>query len=408
MPTEKVEIGFELAPTVGPFFTLDDPLKGQLDNVDYYLVGFAYYDVTSYVKEISLARGKNNNLDAISAADFVVSLDNRTRAFDPEYASSPFVGNILPKRAVRYYIDGVQQFQGVIDDWNFVYTPNGDAIASFVASDGFVYLNNQTLAAGTATAQLSGARVNAILDNEFVQWPSESRDIDTGIASLGADVIPEDQNVLAYLQTVERSEQGLFFISKDGTAVFRDRADVRTSEDIATFSNNGSGIEYLDLLIGYGSEDLANEAVVESDVTMTTVTATDEASQEEYGIFNTTLTGLLNDSNDDLISIAGLLIKKYSQPVYRFDQLTVRLNSLTSLQTADVIGLELGDTVLVSFTPSNTPPAIEKYATVIRINHTVDVSGEHLVTLGLATQNFTYLILDDLAFGRLDQGALSF
>lgn len=408
MPTEKVEIGFDLVLPTGPFFTLDDPIKGQLNNVSYTLAGFQYYDVTSYVKEISLARGKNNNLDAISAGDFVVSLDNRTRAFDPEFDSSPFAGNILPKRVVRYSVDNVQQFQGVIDDWNFVYTPNGDAIASFVASDGFVYLNNQTLSAGTATAQLSGARINTILDNEFVQWPSDNRDIDSGVATLGADVIAEDQNVLAYLQTVERSEQGLFFISKTGVATFRDRRDVSTSENIITFSNNGSGVEYQDLLIGYGSEDLANEVVVGSDVTATTVTATDEASQAEYGIFNTTLTGLLNNSTDDLISIAGLLIKRFSQPVYRFDQLTVRLNSLSSLQVQNVIDLELGDTVKVSFTPSNTPPAIEKYATVIRINHSVDVSGEHLVTLGLATQNFTYLILDDLAFGRLDEGALSF
>jgi hypothetical protein len=408
MPTEKVEIGFDLVLPTGPFFTLDDPVRGQLNNVDYTLAGFAYYDVTSYVKEISLARGKNNNLDAISAGDFVVQLDNRTRAFDPEYDSSPYAGNILPKRVVRYSIDGVQAFQGVIDDWNFVYTPNGDAIASFVASDGFVYLNNQTLGSATSSVQLSGARINTILDDPFVQWPTDNRDIDAGIATLGADVIPDDQNVLAYLQTVERSEQGLFFISKTGVATFRDRADVSTSDNIISFADDGSGIAYQDLLIGYGSEDLTNEAVIESDVTGTQVTATDEASQQEYGIFNTTLSGLLNNSTDDLVSIAALVIKKYSQPVYRFDQLSVRLNSLSSAEVQDVLNLELGDTVSVSFTPSEIPPAIEKYATVIRINHTVDVSGEHLVTLGLATQNFTYLILDDLAFGRLDQGALSF
>ena len=67
-------------------------------------------------------------------------------------------------------------------------------MASFVCSDGFVYLNNQTLGAGTATAQLSGARVNAILDNEFVQWPATDRDIDTGAELLGADVIADNQN----------------------------------------------------------------------------------------------------------------------------------------------------------------------------------------------------------------------
>jgi len=101
------------------------------------------------------------------------------------------------------------------------------------------------------------------------------------------------------------------------------------------------------------------------------------------------------------------LLAKYSQPVYRFSEIEIRLNDLSLADQNKVLDIELGDFVQVVFTPSNLPPAINKYAEVIRANHSVDISGEHIVTLGLNTLNFTYLILDDLIFGRLDEGSLS-
>jgi hypothetical protein len=407
MPTELVEIGFDLASPIGPFFTLDDAVKGRLDNTDFTLAGFAYYDITSYVTAIQLNRGKADDIATVSSGDFVVELNNRTRAFDPEYAASPFAGNILPKRLVRYSVNGVRQYQGVLDDWNLVYTPDGDAIAGFSASDGFVYLNNQTLGAGTATAQLSGARINAILDDPFVAWPASERSIDTGTQTLGANVVEDGQNVLSYLQQVERSELGIFFIGKDGKAVFKSRSFQPTSTGVPKFADDGTGIGYQNLQIMYGSEDLVNEVASTSVITNTEILSIDTASQEEYGIFNNTFTDLLLSTNDQVIDFNETLLRKYSDPVYRFSELEVRLNSLSLADQNKVLGLELGDIVQVVFTPSNLPPAINKFAQVIRANHAVDIAGEHIITLGLNTLNFTYLILDDTIFGKLDEGSLS-
>jgi hypothetical protein len=407
MPTQLVEIGFDLASPIGPFFTLDDPVKGRLDNTDFTLAGFAYYDITSYVTSIGLSRGKSDNIAAISSGNLVVELNNRTRAFDPEYAASPFAGNILPKRLVRYKVNGITQYQGVLDDWGLIYTPDGDAIANFDASDGFVYLNNQTLGAGTATAQLAGARINAILDDPFVGWPAGERSIDTGTTTLGANVVDDGQNVLSYLQQVEQSELGLFFIGKDGKAVFKARTYAPSSAGVPKFADDGTGIGYQNLLIAYGSEDLVNEVASTSVITDTEVLSIDTASQEEYGIFNNTFTDLLLSTTDQVIDFNATLLKKYSDPVYRFSELEVRLNSLSLADQNKVLALELGDIVQVVFTPSNLPPAINKYAQVIRANHSVDIAGEHIVTLGLNTLNFTYLILDDTFFGKLDEGSLS-
>jgi hypothetical protein len=407
MPEQLVQIGFDLASPIGPFFTLDDSIKGRLDNTEFTLAGFAYYDITNYVTGISLARGKSDNIESISSGNLVVELNNRSRAFDPEYDASPFEGNILPKRQVRYLVNGIIQYQGVLDDWGLQYTPDGDAIANFVASDGFVYLNNQTLGAGTATAQTSGARINAILDDPFVQWPESERDIATGDTTLGANVVEDGQNVLAYLQQVEQSELGIFFIGKDGKAIFRNRNTAPLLSGIPKFSDDGTGIGYQNLVISYGSEDLVNEVASTSVITSTEILSVDGVSQEEYGIFNNTFSDLLLSTDEQVIDFNSTLLGRYSQPIYRFAELESRLNSLSLENQNKLLGVELGDFVQVVFTPSNIPPAINKFAQVIRINHSVDLQGEHLVTFGLNTLNFTYLILDDTIFGKLDEGSLS-
>jgi hypothetical protein len=407
MLTEKVEIGFDLVLPTGPFFTLDDAIKGQLDNTLYPLAGFQYYDITEYVTDVSVRRGKSDYIANISSGELVVTLNNLNRYFDPLFAASPFFGNIKPKRVVRYSINGVQAYQGVIDDWNLDYNIDGEALASFSASDGFVYLNNQTLPTFTATAQLSGARINAILDNEFVLWPSDQRDIDSGTTTFGADVIPDNQNVLQYLQQAELSELGLLFIGKTGTLIYRDRSHIAATSGLVSFADDGTGIGYSNMIISYGSENLINEVVANSIITTTELTASDLASQGEYGIFNQTYSDLLLSTDAQVESFATTILAKYSEPVYSFKEVEVRLNELDSADLLAVLNLELGDFVQVTFTPSNVPPAIIRFAQIIRLTHNVDVSGDHVMTFGLDTLNFTYLVLDDTVFGRLDEGALA-
>lgn len=402
MPTQKVEIGFDLVGAGGPFLLLDDPIAGQLDNSDWVLGGTIFIDITNKVRSIDISRGKSNDISTFSSGEAIVSLNNRDRAFDPTYAASPYYGNIIPKRDVRISTNDILQYVGTVDDWNLEYSTDGDAVATFVTSDGFNLLNNQTLAGGTATPQFSGERINAILSDPSVEWPLTTRAIDTGSAYLGADVIASDTNVLAYLQEVEQSELGRFFIGKNGYAVFQDRTVAPSSVGLVNLTDNGTGIKYEDLTVMYGSENLANEIVVSSKITTSTVTAIDTDSQAAYGIFNLTLPDLLIANDEELTNLATYLAAKYSQPEYRFDSLNVRLTKQTLDNQNLVLGLELGDVVKVTFTPSGVPPAIVKYAEIIRINHSVDVAGEHIVNFGLSTVDLTYLVLDDPVFGMLD------
>jgi hypothetical protein len=405
IPRPTVEIGFDLVGANANLLTLDNPVKGKLDDPAYPLGGQIFYDVTDKVKSIATRRGKNRQLDEFDGGLANVVFDNNDRTFDPEYVNSPYYGQIIPKRAIRIFSGGNPVFQGVIDDWNLNYDPGGFSEASAAASDAFTLFNTQTLPAGTATAQKSGQRVNAILDLPDVNWSTQEREIETGLTSLGADVYEQDTNVLEYLRTVARTEPGNLFIARDGKVVFTDRNAAPTSGEV-TLSDDGTGIPYQGMKVVYGSELLYNEIVIGS-LAAGTVVARDTASIADYGVLNLTQTGLLMSDPTYVQNLAIYYASKYSQPEYRFESVDIVIDELSDEQQQAILGLEIADFVTIKFTPNGIAPAIEKIAEIIRIDD--DITPEsHVVSLGFATLDYFLLVLDDPEFGRLDIGALAF
>lgn len=401
IPIPLVEIGFDIVGTNAPFLTLDDPTKGKLDDSNYPLSGSIFYDVTDKVKGITTRRGKNRQLDEFDPGLANITLDNNDRTFDPENPNSPFAGQIVPKRAIRISSGGRRIFTGVIDDWNLEYSPGGDSEAQAASSDAFTLFNTQTLPAGTATAQKAGARVNAILDLPDVDWPSDARSIETGLTDLGADVFPEDGNVLEYLRTVAKSEPGNLFMSAEGHVVFSDRSPNSDGSNIV-FSDDGTGIPYQGLKVVYGSELLYNEIVLGSQFAGTFI-AQDPTSIGQYGVLNLTQTDLLTADATYLETLSAYYAIKYSQPEYRFESLEIILDELTVEEQNQILGLEISDYVTIKFTPNGIPPAINKVAEVIRIDHDISPVA-HIVSIGFATVDKGFWTLSDGIFGRLSAG----
>lgn len=400
--TEKVEIGFDLTTAGGPFLTLNDAVAGKLDDPAWPLGGLFFYDITPRVRSYSIRRGKSRQLDTFQAGVASVVLNNNDRAFDPTFAASPFYGQVVPKREIRISSNGVVQYKGLIDDWNLDYAPQGDSTALAAASDGFSQLANQTLTGGTATLQLTGARINSILSSADVEWPAETRTIDSGEIYLGADVIPADANALNYLQTIERSENGRFFIGKNGYIVYKDQNGVQPSgATMVTLADDSTGIKYTGMQVVYGSELLYNQVVASSIVAGGTAIANDTDSQQAYGVQTLTYTDLLSAYNADVDALAVSLVKQYSAPEFRFEAVTINLDEVTTSEANQVLALEIGSVCNIKFTPNGIAPAIQKYAEVISISHSADVR-KHSITLGFSTLDYIGLILDDSVFGKLD------
>lgn len=401
MTTPKVEVGFDLTDAgTGPFFRLDDPVKGRLDIISYVLGGTLFYDVTDDVRSISVERGKNRRVDEFDAGLANVVFNNHDRSYDPQNIASPYATQIIPKREIKITVNGEPVFFGIVDDWNFQYDITGDSTASAAASDATTSFNLSTLSAGTSVVETSGARVNAILDD--INWPSTARAVDTGAMELGADVIEEGTNALDYLRTVEKSEPGLLFIDAQGRVAFRDRL-VAPAGSVVAFTDDGTGIPYTAMQVQYGSELLYNEVILSSVITSSTAIAFDTESIDEYGSFTLQQQDLLVNNDTDLIDLAVWLASKYSAPEYRFEAIDVILNDLTPEQKTELLQLEMGDPVVIKFTPNKVGAQIVKYAQIIRISHSIE-PGVHQMSFGFATLDFTTLVLNDAVFGRLDSG----
>lgn len=403
IPTPKVEVGFDLTDSpIGPFFALDDPVRGVLDNTAYTLGGTIFVDITESVRTINISRGRGRLFDNYQSGACNVELNNHDRTFDPLYELSPYAGNIIPRREIRVSSGGERQFTGWIEDWDMSYTPDGDSTTLAKANDALYIFAGQAVSAGTPTEQLTGSRINAILDE--VGWANDLRQIDDGLATLGTQPLEDSKNALVHLQDVSSSDPGEFFVGKSGSAIFLDRGTYPTSTDTTLFSKT-NGIPFTNLEVVYGSELLYNEITV-SRLGGGEVVATDSSSIGEYGRRSLEVSELLIADDADLFDYATTFITKYSQPDYRFDSFEIELSKITPTQQAEVLALELGSIVQVEFEPNDIPPSIDRYLKVIRIDHRV-TSREHYVVLGFGSVTDTPLILDDVAFGKLDEATLS-
>ena len=392
----------ELGAVVG--FILDDPVAGVLDNEVYTLGGTVFYDITNRMISANVSRGKSRELDRFNAGTLAITLNNNDRAFDPTFAASPFAGAIIPRREVRVTVDGEAVIDTTIDDWNFNYEPGGVSQAEIQATDNFTLLAREILATVTATPQLTGARFNAILDQDDIDWPVDKRNIDTGVSTLGADII--EGNALNYLQKVAESGQGLFFIAKNGDLVFRDRLDATpTSDTVTDFNDDGTGIPFTLTAVNFGSELLFNQAIVTSDAG--TATANNARSQLTYGTLSFELETLLS-SQEQLENLADFIVQKFGEPEYRFETIQVNLNTVGATNKAACLGLEIGDIISITFTPNDIGDPIQQFGQIIRIDHNIQTT-RHDISFSVASLDWSFLVLDDAVFGRLDENyALAF
>lgn len=404
IPDPKVEIGFDLTDSpIAPFFKLDDSVKGRLDNTEYRLAGTIFYDMTDRVKSIDIRRGKAQIFTQYPAGEADVEFDNNDRAFDPRNPSSPFAGQIIPRRELKISANDVVQFQGFVEDWDLSYTSDNNSTANAIASDVTSWFSSQFLSSFSPPEELTGARINRVLDLPGVNWPVAQRNIEAGQQLLGAYAAEEGQDALTYMNNMAASEPGSLFVTKEGHIAFRDRITAPTSADLVTFGEGGIAFDNLNVL--YGSENLYNSITLTRN-TGGTVTAVDQASIDEYGVRELAIENMHVATDADLIPIAVEYASRFSQPEYRFEAFDVYLEKLSTVDQDKVLGLEIGSVCLVRFTPNGIGDPIEQYVEVIRIEQSVNVIS-HVVSLGFSEIRYAPLVLDDAVFGKLDVGTLS-
>ncbi len=359
-----------------------------------------FTDISEFFQNYSIRRGKSRELERYQTGQASVQFENNTRAFDPTFEASPYFGQIVPKRSLRITNGTAVQFVGIVEDWNISYEPGGQSIAVCQAFDAFSLLGGINFADVSFTEELTSERVEAVLDE--INWDESRRDIQGSGATLSAATVLDDTNTLEYLNKVAQSDPGDIFISRDGDVAFRGRNLGFTSESLV-FTDAGTAIPYQTISAIYGSELLYNNVTVSSEG-VGTVVAQASDSIEIYGERDEEVETFLS-SIDQVQDLADYLVNRYGEPEFRFDGLTINLNSLSSEDRGKVLAIELAEPVLVQFTPNNISPAIQRYAKVIGVEQNVNPQDQKL-TLRLQSTQGSLFILDDTVFGRLDEDNL--
>jgi hypothetical protein len=169
-PVVKVELGLNLGQSDPFSFVLDSPTKGLLDNTEFTLGGDRFFDITDRLIGATVSRGKNQSLDRIDAGLASITVDNSDRQFDPLFPNGPYFGQLIPRRTVRVTCNSQPVFIGQIDDFDIAYAPSNQSQVRIDVSDAFSVLTNSGLDEFTPSSQLSGARVNTVLDRPELAW----------------------------------------------------------------------------------------------------------------------------------------------------------------------------------------------------------------------------------------------
>jgi hypothetical protein len=411
-PVVKVELGLNLGQSDPFSFVLDSPTRGLLDNTEFTLGGDRFFDITDRLIGTSISRGKNQSLDRIDAGVASITVDNSDRNFDPLFPNGPYFGQLIPRRTVRITCNAQPVFIGQIDDFDISYAPSNRSQVRIDVSDAFSVLTSSGLEEFTPSSQLSGARVNAVLDRPEIAWPADQREIDPGNSTMLGALVEDGTSALEYLQLVSNSEFGNLFIGKAGRVIFRQRNAVPNTPSIVfsdeVVAGEFQGIQFASVNNVFGSENLFNRISISNAAEEPLVaTASDEDSQTIFGPRSFSQTDLLVESQEQLQFLADFLLARFKEPDYRFEAVTVVMDTLTTENQDAVLDLEIGDIVQVRFEPSDIPPAIEQFCRIIGISHEWDATSKN-ITFALERLDFAIFILDNPVLGVLDQDRLAY
>jgi len=411
-PIVKVELGLNLGARDPNAFVLDNDPRGKLNSVSFTLSGDRYFDITPRLVNASIKRGKNQALNRIDAGITSITVDNSDREFDPLYENGPYFGQLVPRRSVRVSANNLPVFEGFIDDFDIQYEPGVQSVVRIESSDALSVLANSELDEFTPISQFSGERVSAVLDRPEVAWPINLRQIDTGNSIMLDNDVAQGTGTLDYLSLVAGSEFGNLFLSKEGKIVYQERNSVPNTPDVVftdeVVAGEYTGIQFADVNIVYGSENLYNSiSLSNADAIPEEVFANDIDSQIAYGPRALSQSGLLIQDPAQLQFLADYLLARYKEPAYRFETVTVVMDTLTRENQDKVLDLEIGDIILVRFEPSDIPPAIEQYCRIIGVSHDW-TPGSKNISFALERLDFALFILNDPILGELDNDRLAY
>ena len=418
LPVVGVSVDFANGPAFGNPLLLDDistPLgTGILADAPGDVV-----DVSNIALQISIRRGRNRILNKFEAGTATVILADDNGDWSAENTSSPYYGKLLPLRKIRIYADyddggGTDRYylySGYITAYNSTYGVGVEDTSKITLQcvDGFRLLNSILIdtVAGAGSPQLSGARVETLLD--VVSFPASQRLIDAGDSTMQADPGTSNRDLLGAIQLVESSEFGGFFLDAEGNATFlsRDTVSKKADETPTVFADDGSAITYNQI------EFANDDTLLVNDVTVTRLNGTsqntfDQTSIDTYFLHSGKRDGILVQTDAEALDQAQTLLVARKDTTDRIDSMTINLDDPSAVSKIVAgLNLEIFDLVNVTKTvPGGSTITKELFVQGVQHDITNNIFTTKILTAEPLIQAF---ILDSTTSqGKLDSGILSY
>lgn len=355
MPVLGVSIDWANGPAFGNPLVLDDPTS-FLDEAILADSAADVVDVSNIALRVQTKRGRNRILNKFEAGSATIVLRDDNGYFSPSNTSSPYYGKLVPLRKIRVWADYQDEvtsvttryfiFSGYITsyDTNFVRGFEDTSTVTLQCVDGFRLFNNIAIATvpGTSAGQLSGARINALLD--LADYPSSQRAIDVGDSAMQADP-GTARSLLDAIQIVEQSEFGGFFFQKTGTATFYSRDTVSKAADATPyeFSDDGTKIGYAAIDFAYDDQLIVNDVVVQR-LGGVAQQVQDADSINTYFIHSGQRTGILVETDTEANNQAVMLLNARKNATTRIDSMQLNLfdtNAAANDRIKAALGMEI-------------------------------------------------------------------
>jgi hypothetical protein len=401
-------------------FTLDDDLKGELDNTEYTLDGSSQFaSVLDGAISLTAKRGRANTGDqfAYGTMNFTLNDTYADGVFNPFDTTSPYFDpannqpGLAPLREVRfsrYSSTNVKEllWVGYIVNYDYTFTLGGLDTVTVNCADFSYQLGQTFLAEWNVTEELSSVRFDALLDLPEVAYTG-TRSIEIGVATLGgaaAYTVDNGTSVAGYANKINEAEQGRIFVDREGTITFQKRIGQTLGVPVAEFHDDGTDIGYSAIDISFQADTVVNRASIQHAGATSPQVAEDLASQALYLVQTQSITDSLLHNDAAALTLAEYLISANPEP--RFNFLGTEFPGTTALDQDKLALLDVGDLINIqkSITTSAGPTQFAQDLTIEGLEHRLTLSAGHAVTYFTSPTTIVYeLILDNLVYGTLDE-----
>ena len=410
IPTVNAFINFSTGASFAQALILDQGLLDTNILADSVAV---IVDVSNVINSITTQRGRNAQADQFQTGTLSLRIVDQNGDFNPQNPGSPYYSLLSPMRKVQITATyaGVTYpvFSGFITSYTTTtpLTANDVVYTTIEAVDAFRLAQNAQISTVTGSGvQLSGARINAILDQ--IAWPNSMRDVDAGLSTMQADP-GTARTALAAMQNVELSEYGALYVDASGSFVFQDRA--LTASSVAgtptVFSDVvGAGIGYANAVWRLDDTLVYNRA----DITRaggTVQTTSNTASIDKYFLHSYNQQNLLMLTDTEALQYGQAYIASRAETSIRCD--AIQLDLYTDSYAAGIVAalsLDYFDPVTITTTQPGTS-TLTKTLQVFGVGMNISPNSWRVAFTTLEPIIDAF-ILDSALYGLLDTDVLSY